>query len=51
VGRSIPLAFENKLPTFGAGKLSHEEHRGQLTEIMEEISYRKKPKKNKGLCM
>jgi hypothetical protein len=27
------------------------EHRGQLTEIMDEISYRKKPKKNKGLCM
>jgi hypothetical protein len=27
------------------------EHRGQLTEIMEEIGYRKKPKKNKGLCM
>jgi hypothetical protein len=27
------------------------EHRGQLTEIMEKIGYRKKPKKNKGLCM
>jgi hypothetical protein len=27
------------------------EHRGQLNEIMEEIGYRKNPKKNKGLCM
>jgi hypothetical protein len=27
------------------------EHRGKLNEIMEEIGYRKNPKKNKGLCM
>jgi uncharacterized protein Veg len=27
------------------------EHRGQLTELMAKNGYRKKSKKNKGLCM
>jgi hypothetical protein len=39
--------------TLSNNEMRHElaEHRGQLTELMAKNGYRKKPKKNKGLCM